>query len=84
MNQSYNFAVNFTYINPNEPISMASFLSAYFGAVIVSGAVALKMNGLYEVVKDKLKEPLRTALRISTPYVAMASAGIFNLLITRL
>lgn len=83
VNQSYNALVNYTYMNPNEPISKATFLTAYLGAVVTSIGVALKTRGLYEKYEHKMKEPVKSALRVSTPFVAIACANVFNLFITR-
>lgn len=83
MNQSYNSMVNYTYLNPNEPISRTTFGSAFLGSVVTSIGVALKTRQLYEKYESKLVEPVKTAMKISTPFIAVACANVFNLLITR-
>ena len=83
INQSYNSAVNYTYLNPNEPASYSSLLASYLGAVSVSVFAGLKLSGIYERNAHRLKEPIKTVARLSTPYIAVASAGVMNLLITR-
>ena len=83
VNQSYNSAVNYTYLNPNEPASYSSLLMSYIGAVSVSVFAGLKLSNFYERNKDKLKEPIKTVARFSTPFIAVAAAGICNLVITR-
>jgi len=83
INQSYNSAVNYTYLNPNEPASYSSLLMSYIGAVSVSVFSGLKLSSLYQRNKHRLKEPIKSMARFSTPFIAVASAGIINLVITR-
>ena len=83
VNQSYNSLVNYTYLNPNEPVSRTTFLTAFLGSVVTSIGVALKTRSLYEKYEHRMKEPFKTCMRVSTPFIAVACANIFNLLITR-
>lgn len=52
-------------------------------AVTSSAAVGLGLRKMYEKVEMKLVEPLKMATKISVPYVAVATAGVINLLIMR-
>ena len=75
--------MNYSYLNPNEPISRTTFLTAFLGSVVTSIVVALKTRNLYEKYEHRMRNPLKTCMRISTPFIAVACANILNLFITR-
>ena len=83
VNQSYNSLVNFTYMTPSADISIAFMLMSYLGAVGTSCVVGLGTNRWYKNNEHRFKEPIKSALRISIPYVAVASANMFNLVISK-
>ena len=64
-------------------MSNTTFLSASLAAVCTSIVVALKTRSVYEKYENRMKEPLKSFMRVSTPYIAIACANILNLFITR-
>merc|ERR1711916_224047 len=81
-NQSYNVAVNHCNRNASNPVDNAVLARAYTAACTSSVAIALAGN---EIVKrsSHLKPALRTFIRLSVPYTAVATAGVVNVVSMR-
>ncbi|KAK8790882.1 hypothetical protein WA158_005513 [Blastocystis sp. Blastoise] len=79
INQTYNAIFNYSNRNASIPQSMADIGKAYGSAVVVSVGVALAGN----MALQKMKSP-NPILRMSLPFLAVATAGVSNVLLMRL
>lgn len=77
INQSFNAGFNYANRNASSDQDTADIFKSYLTASAVSCATAVGLGKLVETAKS-LSPGVRSALRKTVPFVAVASAGAFN------